>query len=859
MSNSGYTDIPIKCIRVFLFFILVSVFFSFNASARVDLTDANSNSESSDDSKSDSDDSKVKKTGNTIFDTLSSITCETQGVGDLLRTEFSHTCIPASFFSFVVANIVSPGLYANTLLRVNMNDKEMFPNNCDRSNRIDFNDQKLSFSMCNNIELAKERIGAVAKTVAVIAKSQITGDDPWASIGNVWDLPKSKYHKKFLDKREGDQGSMWDVGIIPWFPWKILKDKDKMCVGTRAFGGWVQIGCKYIKEPYPISIYSDFLDVSPEGAKDANKVTSLAKCGNMGGCYKRAYDNSKATIVMSGPLIECVKEMSAKLMISNSVCNFDDIKNLMGSSTRRSSALFQFQVNMHKIVSASLTIYVILFGFRMVLSGNVPQKSELTTFLFKFLFVVYFSVGINITPGSTDDLYRMDGMIQWVLPFLLNGMDALAGWIINASPSKLCDFSKVYYPDSLQHLRLWDALDCRVSHYLGLDMAQTMIVENASRNHDFSKLDVMSFPIPPYVYLLIPAIISGIPSLISLALMYPLLIISVAAFVVNATVVCIISIVILGVLAPLFVPMFLFNYTKGYFDAWVKLLMSFMLQPMVVVVFMTTLFSVYDFGFYGKCKYVHKDFAYSESSFDMSNTVDLESPAKDGNGSRGTRYFYIDQEWTNYTEEEERQCKDSLGFMLNNPFQAVYDIGEKTINKAIKSDAIVSAPGTYFSLVTVIFDKIKTLINAMLIACFILYLMYHFSEQLARFAADMTEGVSVGNMAIKPQTLFKAGMKLASSATGAASKGGDMAKDKAVAGARGGAKDMVAAGGGGGAAGAGALAKDAVSTARDALPSGDKVSTEKSSDDSDSSSNSNSSDSSSSRESSGEDKDKSED
>ena len=90
--------------------------------------------------------------------------------------------------------------------------------------------------------------------------------------------------------------------------------------------------------------------------------------------------------------------------------------------------------------------------------------------------------------------------------------------------------------------------------------------------------------------------------LVSLALSYPLLVISVVAFMVNATIMCMISIVILGILAPLFVPMFLFAYTRNYFDSWVKLMISFLLQPMVVVTFMITMFSVYDYGFYGKCQ-----------------------------------------------------------------------------------------------------------------------------------------------------------------------------------------------------------------------------------------------------------------
>ena len=45
--------------------------------------------------------------------------------------------------------------------------------------------------------------------------------------------------------------------------------------------------------------------------------------------------------------------------------------------------------------------------------------------------------------------------------------------------------------------------------------------------------------------------------------------------------------------------------------------------------------------------------------------------------------------------------------------------------------------------------------------------MYHFSAQLSEFAADMTEGVSLSAVAIKPQAIFKAGMKALSAAGGA--------------------------------------------------------------------------------------------
>lgn len=791
---------------------------------------------------------KAEDTMDTVIDTLTNLTCETQGVGGLLRSEFSHTCIPAPFFTFLVANLVSPGLYANTLLRVKINDNDLFPDACTRANRIEFTDQKLSFAMCNNLQLEGARTLALVNAVVPIASAIFTGQAPWDEIQKAWDVPKEDYHEIYRNQREGDSGTMVDIGIIPIFPWKVIKEKDKMCVATQSFSGWIAIGCKYIKEPYPISIYSDFLDLSSaqeiqNTSTDYNNILSLTQCSNAGGCYKRAVDNSKTGIVMSGPIIECVKEMIAKLMISNAVCSFSDVKTVLNSASRTSSALFQFQVNMHKTVVALLTIYVIIFGFKIILAGDIPQKAEIVNFVIKFVFVVYFSVGINISQNSGNDLNRLDGMIEWAFPFLLDGMTDLASWIISASSSELCKFYSTDYAPNMSHIALWDSLDCRISHYLGLDVIQTMIVDNASRNHDFSKLDILSFPIPPYIYLLIPAVISGNFTLISLALMYPLMVISVGAFVVNATVVCMISIVVLGVLAPLFVPMYLFNYTKGYFESWVKLLISFMLQPMVAIVFMTTMLSVYDFGFYGTCKYTSREIAFSGPQMQMTTlngALGTYVPGDNG-GSRAIRYYTIDTDWSDnkkYKNDEDRKgCINSLGFILNNPLAWLFDTGETIVSNAVMPwiddasgdeekkrfnflDAIKGSPGMFFNMLEVIYEKIKTLALALLTACFTLYLMQHFSETLAEFAADMTEGVSIGNMAIKPQTLYKAGMaalNAAGAAKGAGDKsaaGGGGTADKMSQGRKG-ASDKFATTG---------AARDKVSTGS-SRAAGDKVST----------------------------------
>ncbi|WP_250310631.1 TrbL/VirB6 family protein [Rickettsia endosymbiont of Oedothorax gibbosus] len=767
-----------------------------------------------------------KDTLDTIIDILSGLTCETQGVGDLLRTEFSHTCIPGSFFSFATANIISPGVYANTMLRLKINDHELFDRDypggqCARNNKIDPNDPKLTFAFCNNIKLQTARIKAIGISAIAIAKAVLTGSDPWNDIMEAWKSNKGDFHVIYKDQKDGDTDVMLDV-LLPVI-FKVVRQKDTMCVAAPTIlADWVPVGCKYIREPQPESIYASFMNLSDNSQNGSNKTATdpmaIVDCGlSASSCYQRAYNNSKTAIVISAPLIECIKEMTARLLISKDVCTFDDVNKVINSSKRESSVLFQFQRNMHRTVTALLTIYVIFFGFKIILSSEIPPKNEIINFVLKMLFVTYFSVGININPSSGSDYNRLDGMVQWAFPLLLGGIDTLGGWVMNSSPSDLCKFNPEDYSDkSLSYLPLWDALDCRVSHYLGLDILSTMMVENQYRNHDFKSFDFFSFSAPPYVYLLIPAIISGNMTLVSLALSYPLLVISVGAFMVNATVMCMISIVILGVLAPLFVPMFLFEYTRGYFESWVKLLISFLLQPMVVVTFMIMMFSVYDVGFYGHCKYTSKT---------INNSIE-----SGGDGKRAVKIFFVDNDWKNYNKVEDvKSCKNSLGYMLNNPLATVVDFAKDNLNEMLKEkpgsgstdsylskfqflQGIVMGPGMFFVSPKLIFEKIKDIVLALITACFTLYLMYHLSAKLAEFAADMTEGVALSSVAIHPQAIFKAGM----AAIGAA---GNMAGDKAAGG--GGAKDLAGGGKGGD---KGELAGDSSSTTGDESV-GDSVST----------------------------------
>ena len=699
-----------------------------------------------------------------------------------MRSEFSHTCIVAPFFTFAVMNLVSPVLYMNTFLKLKINDKDLFNDDkfgnfpggqCTRQNRIDPKNPELRFALCSNAKLIVARAAAVAESALAIAKAVVTGSDPWDDIKEAWKNNKKDYYVPYKGK-PGDDGFAFDVGF-PVIYWKVIQDKDRVCVSTKGFTGDVPVGCKYMKEPFPKSIYNsfmatadkDFIEDSNETPTDPLALVSCSAVG--GGCYQKAYNASKTAVVMTSPLIECIRQMTARLLISRDVCSFDDVSQVVNLSSRQDSALFQFQVGMYKIVTAFLTLYVIFFGFKLLLAGEVLPKSEYINFILKMIFVTYFSIGINITNGNGSSYDRLDGMIQWAFPFLLNGINGLASWVMNAAPSGLCKFNNLSYDGTVSYIALWDALDCRVAHYLGLDILSTLLVENAYRSHDFLNFDFFSFSAPPYIYLLIPAIISGNMMLVLLALSYPLLVISVAAFMVNATIMCMISIVILGILSPLFVPMFLFTYTRNYFDSWVKLMISFLLQPMVVVTFMITMFSVYDYGFYGKCQYKSKLIHNS-----------IEDKIHGGlTSKRDVLIFYINNDWDDRSQYPDKDavesCQNSLGYMLNNPITTAFNFAKDSVSEIVDSkpgdtttskflakfqflSGVVLGPGMFFMSPKLLFEKIKNILLALVTACFTLYLMYNFSSQLAKFAADMTEGVSLNNVAIKPQAIFKGAM-----------------------------------------------------------------------------------------------------
>jgi type IV secretion system protein VirB6 len=704
-----------------------------------------------------------------IVQVISTLTCETEGIGNLLTGPFTHTCIQEAFSTMVVGSLVSPGIYPAMMLRLRIDDDNVKPGNCLRRNRADPARPSLTFGMCSNLRLVAYRAQMIAQFTASLGSGAPSLD----SLASMVD--SANYTEVFRDKHDGDSGWFYDVPLGPGisvFPWQVMVHGDRICVEIMSLSGWMSVGCKYIAEPYPRSIYGSFFNNESYSGTDVYIPPEMAEylsCATSGGCAYRAAAASHAAISISATIMQCVSEMLTKLLISQQVCNINSV-NATHNINRVDSAFYQFQVNMHRTVMALLTLYVMFIGFKILLSGEeLPKTGELIMYVMKLILVIYFSVGININGGEA----RFDGMTRWIFPLLMGASSEIATWVMNATPSGLCRFLPSDYPPDMGNMALWDALDCKVLHYIGIDVITTI---SQGQNSG----DPLGNSIPPYVFLLIPAIYFKQINLVILAISYPLVVLSLAAYLVNSFVVCMIAISILGILAPIYVPMSLFDQTKGYFEGWYTLMISFVLQPVVVIGFMTLMFALYDMGFYGTCQYREMEMKVS----DINNPREI----------RTKKLFIIDDDESHYDSPADYvSCQESIGYILNNPLGSLASgIAERssdgTVDMSSTEDAqknlanymeeygmlqgLTPVMGFFVGYFSLLSQLSWSMIVNLMTCCLLLYLMYELSSQLGEFAADIAQSVTLSGV-ISPRGLADKAMSAVSSAGKSMKKAGD--------------------------------------------------------------------------------------
>lgn len=518
-------------------------------------------------------------------------------------------------------------------------------------------------------------------------------------------------------------------------------------------------------------------------------------------CY-RTTSKSQSLINFSGLTIQCLRETLDTVFFKGSNCPPQSENLTLNLLTPFS----EFQEALKVGIRGALILYVMTFGFKVILGAEKPELKTITMFLMKFILVSYFAVGIGPLFYQSGNFKQENGMTALALPVLVEMTSNFTDMVFKAGGSQgLCRFDPAKYAKGYEYYGLWDSIDCRVGFYFGVQaiynlssVIKTLVGTFNNLNYssntssNFSKIsnpnvvtalnDAFNFS---FFTVLFGFFLSGNIVIVICGIVFGIVFISVLLYFLTAYLVCMVTLYVLAYISPIFIPMALFQRTKGYFDAWLKLVISCTLQPAVIGGFIVLLLTVYDTAIYGNCEYGRYDYKIGDINF---STFEIRLPASNP-----------------------QQCSDSPGYKLVRHY-----MGEGWDQRTM-----------IFFVVPIVSD-IFNLVTGMVYVGIFTFIFYFVMGSISQFASDMTGGADTAGVTAGPTMIVDAAMKAAKWAGNLAE--GKMDKDEMMdtANQATGAKQQPSGGqgqsGSGGGSGGGS-ATDSISTGGGAGGAADAIST----------------------------------
>jgi len=531
-----------------------------------------------------------------------------------------------------------------------------------------------------------------------LTRCDVRTEDMWFKVNS----PVNEGNQTYLQVKNSSSSNISMSSLYPAFStfdpsaqitYNVAQIGNNLCVFATSDVGQLLVGCKQYPSTY----------VPPTN-------TSSGSCFSNTACASQASANSKVFWSFSSKVVECVRDVLSIVFISNDTNpNCTNLNFLPG-----------LQNGLRNTVMVALVLYVVLFGIKLVTSGKMTSKGEFFMFILKFALVLYFSVGLLGADGNYHN-----GLTDLIYPGGMAAMTSFSDFVMSASSSSgLCYYDPSQYNDGYQYLALWDSLDCRVAYYLGL-----YLVNPGSGGVVSGIYGILGTIIPAFFSLEIVFVI--------LIIVYGIFVLSVAVYFVHFYVIAMIFFAITVYIGVIIVPLALFSYTKDYFDSWLKLIISYVIQPVIVTAFMAMMLLMFDMIVYGNC-----NFTANTTSIPGYTTWTMDgTTCSDANDPRCCQGAYSST--CSVTD-----CQSSLGWIF---------LGSLS-NSFVNPDT----SAIFFDYTTIDASQVAalpTLIETLLKVLLFIYLLSLFGEDLGGFAERLTDGINIGQFATDPGKLFESIMK----------------------------------------------------------------------------------------------------
>jgi type IV secretion system protein VirB6 len=492
-------------------------------------------------------------------------------------------------------------------------------------------------------------------------------------------------------------------------------------------------------------------------------------CKNLGSSCYDGRSKSQSLLSFSGITVNCVRQTLDKVFYVGNECPQleEDIHFTY------LSPFPVFQGALRAAVRAALILYVMFYGFKIVLNGEYVHLNKVALFILKFIFVVYLAVGLGTNYGQNGQPTQHNGMTETVLPFLLQITSDFTELVFLSGGSQgLCEYDASKYQNGYEFYRVWDAIDCRIGYYFGLQLLYNIgnmlgLTESgtgpsgsnsaASFGEEGGGISTLQKPgVFTFFAVMFGFFMSGNIIVLLCGMLFAIVFISVIFYFLSLYLVSMVTLYVMAYVSPIFIPMLLFERTKGYFDSWLKIVISCALQPAVAGGFIALLLTMYDSVFFGNCEYLRHD--YEVSGFNFS-TFEVREPSS-----------------------EPEKCINSPGYKL-----IQYYLGQGWETRIVLFLEIIK-----------INDFLNLAVSMVYLLIFI-FIFYFILKEINTFISDLTGGPSMASVTVSPTALLEKAMSGASKLGSAI--GGGMKKPPAPPKSRKGggeASDKVSTGGGGG-------------------------------------------------------------
>lgn len=315
--------------------------------------------------------------------------------------------------------------------------------------------------------------------------------------------------------------------------------------------------------------------------------------------------------VFSAPMAQCFKETMENVFMNkagytecfnpdekpvNGVCLSGKYRYRKGHDLPTKSFFLKIQDNLRMAIKLALSFSVMFLGFGILYGKvNIADKKQLLMYVVKICFVMYFAIGDGWQNGMMTGVLRSS---DFLANFMFRG-EALGDPFVNnttdcppKSDNKLdgCQFPRfnysstanddtrycyATYPPGKEYLRIWDTFDCKIARALGFGP---------------------EVAVPNLIMMILGGFLTGGLGIVFIvgAFFFAFCLISIVVRALHIFLMSVTAMVILFYLSPVTITLAMFDRTKGVFDGWLKQILGFALQPMILFLYLGIFLSFFD-------------------------------------------------------------------------------------------------------------------------------------------------------------------------------------------------------------------------------------------------------------------------